>query len=192
MIVCWLTLQILAASPVVKTVFMVGFAPFTRAPWAILRLDRTRRTSDPDRLDHLAGRPRFLPETGPARNVDGDHRPRPLGRPNESRSPSKCNPDRSCQVRQNLAILPNLTNIANYKIGASGPVNPEKTAAIGRSSVACHDPGGRGTMGRDAPSSGPGIGSDDLRRGVSGAAAGATRRDRAASGRPAGWRCRPG
>src|SRR3981081_1232598 len=28
MIVCWLTLQILAASPVVKTVFMVEYAPF--------------------------------------------------------------------------------------------------------------------------------------------------------------------
>ncbi len=28
MIVCWLTLQILAASPVVKTVFMVVYVPF--------------------------------------------------------------------------------------------------------------------------------------------------------------------
>src|SRR5438105_1280232 len=54
MIVCWLTLQILAASPVVNTVFMVGYVPSSE-PLALPPSDRRP-------LD-AAGRPNVFPDS---------------------------------------------------------------------------------------------------------------------------------
>jgi hypothetical protein len=51
MIVCWLTLHILAASPVVKTVFMVVVVPFCKIK------DKVSPSSP---LNHLSGRRRRL------------------------------------------------------------------------------------------------------------------------------------
>src|SRR4051794_22281773 len=105
MIVCWLTLQIFAASPVVNTVFMVeyvpfceligSFAPSPNEPWASPWLRQGPVNSLPARLSSLAYRPYDRPQKD--RLALSDARSVKFAEPNE---------------------LTRITDVANYKATA--------------------------------------------------------------------------
>ncbi len=102
MIVCWLTLQIFAASPVVNTVFMFECVPM----W---RLIRPFAPSNPD------GERTLLHPAGPEPR-------KPRGRP-DTRSPKR-EPEGHPAILTNPINLARFTNGADYRVSTQ-PVNQE-------------------------------------------------------------------
>src|SRR3954447_3252026 len=117
MIVCWLTLQILAASPVVNTVFMVGYVPLCRPR------SRPGRSppADPSLRSQREGAPTAWPSSliGPVSTPDapGPSRkpPTSVDRPLHSHQPAY-----SAEANE-IAEITNATNYNRWR----NPVNPD-------------------------------------------------------------------